>query len=378
MVVIRQAYSVFEPFMRALLRLLLCVIVALSVTKSHAAVAVVSNRVAAEMRFTVTIGGSEENPAKPKVYSVPAGDLAVINIPRGETAKLSTGGKTFDLNPDAAYYVGALSNGEINLVQITLSTPFPVEAQAVIAAKAPLDPVGTAPIKFRSPNITVKIFVDEEEATRPAIWSRRLRARLGEASEILQKSCGIGLDVVDVGNWKSDDRTHDFNAAYAEFVQRADPGKAQLAIGFTSQYQTTRGRTHVGGTYGPLQRHILLREWSNHLSESEKLEVLVHELGHHLGATHSPERDAVMRPVPADRQSREKKFNIHFDPLNALAINLVAEEIRDRGVKQFVGISLPTKLKLRAIYTDIAKALPDDITAARYIQYLGIPSQAQR
>jgi hypothetical protein len=117
----------------------------------------------------------------------------------------------------------------------------------------------------------------------------------------------------------------------------------------------------------------LLREWSKHASESEKLELLVHELGHHLGAAHSPERDTLMRPLLADRQSRDKKFVIRFDPLNTLAMNLVAEEVRDRGINNFADLSLPTKWKLRAIYTEIDKALPEDPAARIYVRRLGLP-----
>jgi hypothetical protein len=351
--------------------------VALIAVEAYAAVAVIGNSLPYEMRFTASVGGDKEHPAKPKSYSVAASDLAVIQISRGQVGSLSVDGRVFEFIPDTAYFLREVA-GRVELTPIPLSTALPPAQEPVIAAKVVLDPSNIGPARLRSPTITVKIFVDEEEPTRQAVWSRRLRLRIAEASEILQKHCGIGLEVIDTGIWQSDNSNNDFNIAVGEFVKEANPGKAQLAIGFTSQYQTPRGRTHVGGTQGPLQRHIMLREWSKHLTESEKLEVLVHELGHYLGAVHSPERNSAMRPVPADRQSRAKKFVIHFDPLNALAMNLVAEEVRDRGVKQFEELSLSTKLKLRAIYTDIVPAFPDDPTASIYIQRLGILPQATK
>lgn len=357
--------------MTLLLRFLICFFAALVAVQSQAAVAVVSNRIPVEMRFSVIVGGSAAGSSKN--YSVPAGDLVVINLPGGEAGKLLVEGNKYDLKPDTAYYLGQLSNGSIDLGQITFSTPPQEAPEPVVAAKIPLDPFGNPPVKLQSSSISVKIFVDEEEATRPAIWSRRLRARIAEASEILQKHCGMGLEVVDTGTWNSDNKVHDFDAAVAEFIKEADPGKARVAIGFSSQYQLPRGRTHLGGTRGPLQRHILLREWSNHVSESERLELLVHELGHHLGAAHSPETDAVMRPILGDRQARAKKFIIHFDPVNTLAMNLVAEEMRDRGISQFSQLSSPTKFKLQRIYTDLVKALPEDPAARIYIQRLGLP-----
>jgi hypothetical protein len=57
------------------------------------------------------------------------------------------------------------------------------------------------------------------------------------------------------------------------------------------------------------------------------LELLVHELGHFFGAAHSPETNSVMRPLLADKQANSTRFRIGFDPLNALAMNLVTEEM---------------------------------------------------
>ena len=81
-----------------------------------------------------------------------------------------------------------------------------------------------------------------------------------------------------------------------------------------------------------LQSHILVREWSATMSEPEREEVLLHEVGHYLGAVHSPDPVSVMRPVLADNQAIRTKFQIGFDPVNTLLINLVSEEIRERRV----------------------------------------------
>jgi hypothetical protein len=339
--------------------------------RTQAAVAVICNRSTADVRFLVAPINGDKQFGKAKAYSLPSNDLVVIEIPRGQQMRLEGDAGKYDIEPDASYYFGNWSSGKLGFSRISLSTA-PPAAEPVIAASAAIDPATPSTAAERSPNISVKIFVDEEEAARPAIWSRRLRGRIAAASEILQKHCGIGLEVVDVGTWKSDNEIHDFDLAVGDFIAKADPGRARLAIGFSSQYQTPHGRTHLGGTRGPLQRHILLREWSQHVSEPEKLELLVHELGHHLGAAHSPETDAVMRPLLADRQSRAKKFIIRFDPLNTLAMNLVAEEVRERGIRQFSELTLPTKQKLRAIYTDIDKALPDDPAARIYLLRLGL------
>ena len=150
------------------------------------------------------------------------------------------------------------------------------------------------------------------------------------------------------------------------------PSTAQdLAIGFASQYTPVVGRTHLGGTRGPLARHILLREWSRHATEPERLELLVHELGHRFGAAHSPELSTIMRPVLADRKAVSRRFLIVFDPVNALAMNLVSQEVREHKIEHLYQVSPRTRAVLVAIYLTLGKAYPEDPAAAIYLSMLG-------
>ena len=66
------------------------------------------------------------------------------------------------------------------------------------------------------------------------------------------------------------------------------------------------------------------------MSEAERLEILVHELGHFLGAVHTADGNSVMRPALGDRRARGRSFRIGFDAPNTLAMNLVADELRSR------------------------------------------------
>src|SRR5262249_31961693 len=141
-------------------------------------------------------------------------------------------------------------------------------------------------------------------------------------------------------------------------------------IGFTSQFQITKGRTHLGGTRGPLAHHILLREWSQYVTEPERLELLVHEVGHFLGAVHSPEQDSVMRVILGDKQARAKRFVIHYGRRTTLAINLIADEWRQHPLRSIWDVSADTKDRLRVVYEAINQALPDDPAAAQYIHIL--------
>ncbi|HHK41601.1 MAG TPA: hypothetical protein ENJ50_04200 [Planctomycetaceae bacterium] len=101
-----------------------------------------------------------------------------------------------------------------------------------------------------------------------------------------------------------------------------------MAIGFTSQYKTLdRDNPHLGIIRRPLGRHILIRERVGRMSEPEKLEVLVHELGHYFGAVHVLHGRSVMRPNLADGRARMKRFRIGFDPINALIMNHYVTEL---------------------------------------------------
>jgi hypothetical protein len=132
----------------------------------------------------------------------------------------------------------------------------------------------------------------------------------------------------------------------------------------------------MAGTRGTLHSHILVREWSQHMSEPERLELLVHELGHFLGASHSPERDSAMRPVLGDRQAARKGFQVKFDPVNTLIISLVGEEIRRRRIQQASQMSAGTMRRLRQIYQALSPTMPKDPSANQFVQRLNVSTAA--
>jgi len=222
--------------------------------------------------------------------------------------------------------------------------------------------------------ITVKILVDDNEPAHRKIWEPKLRQRVAKASKILERHSGVRFQVVEVATWDSEEKQRNFLQTLREFEREIKTQPAQLAIGFSSQYRAVRGRSHLGVTRWPMHSHILLREHSRDLLESEKLELLVHELGHYLGASHSPEPQSVMRPLLTRGQQRGVGSHIQFDPVNALIIAMVGEELRLHGVRDFRSLSKPTVERLKQIYGVLKKALPHDPAARQYLRILDLGS----
>jgi hypothetical protein len=224
--------------------------------------------------------------------------------------------------------------------------------------------------------IPVKILVDDDQPALQKIWEKELRERVEAASEIFERHCGVRFEVKAVDTWVSDNALTDLQKIMREFESKVNPAPTQLAIGFTSQYTIPHGVTHLGGTRGPLHPYILVREWSQHVSKSERLEILVHEMGHYLGASHTADMDSVMRPQLGDRRSHSKSFRIGFDPLNTLAMNLVADELRASAYHGFPFMPPDTRRELQRIYLVLGKELPDDPAAEEYIGMLNLPRPA--
>ncbi len=257
-------------------------------------------------------------------YLIPPNDVLHIPSRGGLSVDIQSDRRAairYGLDANSAYFLGAATNGSVTLTKIGLGGDSQTSDGRPLAGTGP----GSGPA-----TITVKILVDDDEPATQKVWEKRLRRRVGNASSVLEKYAAVRLRVVAVGTWTSDNKINDFGRSLVEFERQVSPAPARLAIGFTSQYQIPRGRTHLGGTRGPLRSHILIREWSQHLPErQQRLELLLHELGHFLGAVHSPEPDSVMRPVLSSGKPRSAP--LRFDPVNTLVMYLVGEEIRAVG-----------------------------------------------
>lgn len=216
--------------------------------------------------------------------------------------------------------------------------------------------------------IPITILVDEEEATVDAVWQRRLADRVREASAIIERHADVRFVPQKFARWSSDPRIQDFTQSLREFESEIEAPPKGIAIGFSSQYQFHVGRNNLGGTHGPMHTHILIRENAPTVFEPERREVLVHELGHFLGAAHSHSQDSAMRPVVGDGRARNTDFRIEFDPINARIVRLVGREMRDRHVRHFQALSPKTLRELLPLYEQLLRNSPQDPSSQRYVQ----------
>jgi hypothetical protein len=324
-----------------------------------------------EVAFTLEVKGEAAHE-----YKVPPRELIAVPTARGlQIAFAAKGGRrTLQLEADMAYVFKPSDDGP----ELTGIGPPPhgerpespvrngPKAEVGRPARAGTDAALTIP---------VKVLVDQTERQTQEAWEPRLRKRIAAASDILERQCRVKLDVVAVDTWESDNRLTDLTELLRDFEGKVKVQKARIAIGFTGQPFPHVTGQRVGVIQQPLRSHILIREGYPR-AESERLEVVVHEVGHFLGAPHSPEPESVMRARVGDGRARKDDFPVSFDPLNALVVNLVADDMRGRQPKTLTDLSRPTRERLAQLYAEIAPTVPQDPTPPKYIALLGLRPQA--
>lgn len=340
------------------LALLLCLA---SGDRLSAAVAVIANRTDTPIRFdAIDTSGNRQSRTLAAGESAPFFSSSPLTV----SFPTQSGPRRETLNADAMYWLTTVNAGGRQVRQLRR---IGLEGVRPAPPRPGAWEIGTG----RADNaIRVLLCVDEEEPMHEVRWKDRLAKRLAKASEIIQRHSGVRFEVAGYAYWRSNNQIVRFEETLREFEKNTKTPEGVLAIGFSSQYRVERGRRRLGGTRGPLRNHIMLREWSPRVSESERVELLVHELGHFLGAAHSPEPTSVMRPVLGDRPVRLKEERICFDAVNTLAIAMVGEEVRRRGSRQLNQISATRRTRLQQLYGTLAALTPGEPAAITLLQRL--------
>jgi len=339
-------------------------------------VIVLSNRTGAVVSFGVQrqdgTKTSHELPAKELVSIPVTGPVEIRFGPKHATEPLL-------IDPNSVCFFHERKPGQLELNRIGFAADVAksaVPGEKLASSAAELPKTAPPPKQNGDPaagnicKIPVKIFVDDEEPFVRKRWEARLRSRVERASDILEHHCRVRFEVVAADTWDSDNDEQDFSKMLAEFEREVRVEPAALAIGFSSQRRILQRATRLGGTFAPLRRFILIREWSKNMGEGERLEVLLHELGHYLGATHSPESDSAMRPILNDGKANLRSFRLGYDPVNTLIMCLVGDEIRTHNVRYLYQLSPTSRHQLKSIYREIAKITPNERATLRLLDLL--------
>lgn len=243
----------------------------------------------------------------------------------------------------------------------TETGPGPAEAAKPSIAGSPAE-------QRRAARIAVRLACDASGTDQPDVWEARLRACLRDAARITTRQCGVTFEAVDFQRWRPDRPLADDGEALRDLRSALPAQPGELVIGFTTRPDRAAPCAGPPAT-APLASHLLIREGPQPTPQHERLEALLHALGHYLGAAHSPEPDSLMRsaldPTPAQPRSA-----LHFDPVNALAMALVADDLSLTKPRALPDLSPGVRTRLESIYATLSEALPADPTAASWLRLL--------
>ncbi|MBX9624330.1 MAG: hypothetical protein K2X82_11025, partial [Gemmataceae bacterium] len=230
-------------------------------------------------------------------------------------------------------------------------------------ARPEADAPPAAPVEVR-----VKLLVDDADPRADALWQKTLKARLTEAAAVVEAHSGVRLVLADFGTWESDPTADSLPRLLADFADKVKAGPGELAVGYTSR-KLPPDDPGFADAKGFPSRHVLLREWRPR-TEAAKVEVLLHHLGLALGAVPLPDPGSVMRPKLADGLANHTEYRYRFDPLNALAMSIWAEERRRGPLGEPADASPAGRARLARVYGAILKARPGESRALAYLNAL--------
>lgn len=330
---------------------------ALVAGRATAAVVVLGNWTEQEVQFTLSHEGH-----KPQTGTLGLGESRPFPVGRHPVLTYTSGerSRTLKLEPYAAYMF--LRDGDGTTVRgIELAGKMP----------KPDDVPDAPPARVKTLRLPVKILADDAEPRAKAAWEKALRRRVADASKILERQCGVTIDVVAVDQWKSDPAAPDTPSLLKDLEKKVKPAPATVAVGFSSRpFKSGEGRDgKLGCTRGPMYPYVLIRE-GRLRSDTEQLEVLVHEFAHLFGAAHTPDPISAMRPKLGDGKARSARFHIGLDPLNHLAVAIWTEELRRGKIHGWDDLRPKSRERLTVVYKTLQHALPEDPVAQEYLNLL--------
>jgi hypothetical protein len=334
--------------------LLACLIVPVFALRGTAAVIVVANYTTGP----VTVSLSEPD-QKPRKHTIPEYQVLPLSLTGPAELKLPTEGKdgAVRVDPYHAYALISDKSGALHIEALELPGQAPERD-----SRPELNPIPREPVK-----IPVTLLIDDVDPRADMVWKKQLRERFDAAAQILETQTGFRFEFTGYDTWTSDAKATDILTQLKVFEDAVKEKPNALAIGYTSQ-KLDDAQPELGACRGLGSSHIVIREWRP-TGEPERVEVLVRYLAISLGAVTSPDPGSAMRPKVGDGKALHADFKIRLDPLNVLALNLLADQ-RRQHVNRLDAIPAPDRARLVRVYSALLQAFPADPLALDYLNVL--------
>ena len=231
-------------------------------------VVVVVNRTSEPVRFTVSTSSMNS-----RDVTLPRGEMVTLAMrSRADLDCASATPNDYQLQANEAYYFEPAKAKPSHFAKSTW-------VAARIARRSRVDQVEKRNGFGRDPRQDSRGRRRERHqrvmGTTPKKTDRR---RLGAVERLFH----VKFEVVSVETWHSSIEAANFADVMRDFERVVDPKPARLAIGFSSQLSVLMSETTPESIDAPLHSHLLIGEQSTQLTEAERLELLIHRLGHYL------------------------------------------------------------------------------------------------
>lgn len=323
-----------------------------------AAVVVVGNYTDEAVAFKIV---EPDEKAKPRDYKLPSNHVIPVFVSGPADITFGAKGRETKLRLDMynAYIFLPDEATGVRLEGLELPGE-PLERDT----RAEVNPAPREPVK-----VPVTLLVDDIDPRAEKLWQAELRQRFDRAADAIESASGIKCVFAGFDTWKSDAAAKNTSELLTGLEKAVKAKEGTLVVGYTSRKIDPKADPAFGACRGLPGRHILVREWTPK-GESERVEVLVHLLAKALGGVGSPDPGSALRPQLGDGYALRQGAVIRLDPLNALLLNLWADERRREPDVTLNTVAVLNRARMTRVYKALLKAAPGDPLAIAYLNDL--------